>query len=98
LAPADPARHPEHLVAPAETSDIRSDGFDDAGQIDTENGRQRMTRMRRVAAMDLEIERIDRTRLDPDQNLSLLRLGPGNRANPKRRSVAVENRCPHGTI
>jgi len=42
-----------------------------------------MTPMRRLPLAYLEIERIDGTGLDPDQDLSLRRFGAGNRAEGK---------------
>ncbi len=75
---ADAAGHAVDLVARLEPRHVAPGLLDHAGEIDSENGGQRMTRMRRRTGMDLGVERIDPARTYPHQHLARADLGRGD--------------------
>ena len=79
LHTADASRHAIDLVARLEPRDVTPGLFDHAGEIQPENRRQRMARMRRGAGVDLGVERIDPARADSHQHLARADLGRGDR-------------------
>src|SRR5262249_11993943 len=60
----------EDLVALGETFGAR--GLDDSGEVLADHRRERSAR---GAATDLPVDRVDRGRVDPDQDLALVGLG-----------------------
>jgi hypothetical protein len=95
LQAADAAGHPKDLVAGPKGGDAITDSFDHTGQIDAQDRRQRLARVRGLAGANLEVERIDGAGLDRDQNLARLRLRHRHPRDPERGVVAVENRGLH---
>ena len=63
---AHAAGHPIDFVSNAKACDTGSDSFYDTRQVNAENGGERLTRMGGVPRMDLEVERIDAARIDPE--------------------------------
>jgi hypothetical protein len=96
LQTADAAGHSEDFVAAAESRNAGADRFDHPRKIDTQDGRQRLASVTGLPGTDLQIERIDRAGLDPDQDLAGSRCWARDRHDPKRCAGAVENRCLHG--
>jgi hypothetical protein len=95
LQATDPASHAINLVAAAELRHARPDALDDAREIDAQNGPQRMTRVSRLPLAYLDVERIDRARLDPDQHLAGCSLGTRIRTDLKRRVGRVQDDSSH---
>ncbi len=83
---ADAAGHAIDFIDNAELRDAGAELFDDPGHVDAEDGRERMARMRRFALGDLEVERIDRARLDPHEHLSRCWARTGNVCELQRRA------------
>jgi len=67
--PPTPPVHAVDVVAGPEFGHADADGFDRPGEIDAEDRGQRLARMRGLAGAYLEVERVDRARCDPDQDL-----------------------------
>jgi hypothetical protein len=78
LQPADAAGHSVNFVPVSKGRHAVADGLDDARKIDAENGRQGLARMGGLAGANLDVERIDGTGFDPDQNLPPPGLRPGS--------------------
>ena len=49
-----------------------------------------------MAGPNLDVERVDRTGFDPDQNLTRLRMRPRDLRHPERGAGGVEHRGLHG--
>src|SRR5262249_52847001 len=65
--------------------------LDGPGEIEAENGRQRMVRVRGGAGADLDVERIDATCCNAHQRLAGPRDRTRNRGEAKRRLVPFEH-------
>ena len=93
---ADAAGHPIDLVAAAEAGDACSHRLDGAREVQAEDGGQGVAGMRGLAGVDLEVERIDAARIDPDKHLA---RSPGSgremRARRNGAPVGFEDRGLH---
>jgi len=98
LGAANPARHPEDLVARGKVIDRFSRLDDGAGQIQTKHCGQRLTGMGGGARCDLEVERIDPCGMDFDQHLSFGRGGTGDMTQGQRCLGGFRDRGKHGVI
>src|SRR5262245_24682959 len=91
LPAADTAGHSVNLVTTSQARHALARRLDGPGEIEAENGGQRMTRVRGGAGADLEVERIDGACCDTHQHLA----GPGNgtrhRRETKRRRVVLKH-------
>jgi hypothetical protein len=74
------ARHAVAFVATAKAFDVRTDLFDYAGEIHCQDRRQWMAGMSGGAYTELDVERIDATGMDSDQQLPCVRTGRGTSA------------------
>src|SRR5262245_38405634 len=70
LLAADTPCHSVNLVTTAEARNVLARRLDGPGEIEAENGWQRMARMRGGASADLDVERIDGTCRDTHQRLA----------------------------
>jgi hypothetical protein len=93
--PADTADHAEYGITHREPSDAIAHRLHDAGDIETEHGRQWVARVIRAASADLGVERVDAARQRPDQNLSHRRHGRLDRSEPKGRMGTIDEECFH---
>ncbi len=82
LDTADSPGHAIDLVTRLEARDLAPGLFDEAGEVDAENSGHRLARMRRHAGMNLGVERIDRARAHPHQDLARADLGRGKAREP----------------
>src|SRR5215472_12492044 len=95
LQATDAARHSIDFVARLEACDAGSDALDNACDVNAQDGRWRMPRMRGLSLGYLQVKRIDRAGLDPDQDLPLRDLGPHDRLDLKRRAVSRQHSRSH---
>jgi hypothetical protein len=77
-------RHSIDFVAGSEVCNPYSNAFDDTGEINAQDGRQRMPGVRGLSLGYFQVQRINPARLDPDQHLSFGRRGAIDRAEKKR--------------
>ena len=91
LVAADTPGHSVDFVTAAEARSVFARRIDGPGEIEPENGGQRMACVRGVASADLDVERIDSTCYDTHQRLAGPRDGTRNRRETKRRLMLLEH-------
>ena len=69
--------------------------LDNTGNINAQDGRQRMPGVGGLSLGYFQVQRIDPARLDPDQHLAFGRRGALDRSEEKRRSVSGEDERSH---
>src|SRR5580698_5903888 len=84
LQAADAARHSIDFVAGSKACDTCPNALDDTGDINAQDGRQRMPGVRGLSLGYFEVQRIDPARPDPNQYLLFGRLGALDRTEEKR--------------
>jgi hypothetical protein len=96
LQAADTSRHAIDIVAGPEFGHAVADRFDRAREIDAEDGGQGLAGVRGLTGTYLDVERVDRARRDPNQDLPRLRSRPWNGRDPECGAGSVEYRGLHG--
>jgi len=95
---ADAPGHPVDFIARAKPLYTGAHDFDDASEIETQNGGQRMAGMGRRAGIDLGIQRIDATCVDTNQYLSSPRIRASDGTEANRLSRCLSYRRDHGDM
>jgi hypothetical protein len=83
------------LVTGREARHTLADAFDHTGQIQPEPGRQPTLRVRRLTCLDLEVQRVDATRLHPDEHLTRPGFRGGDVPQHQGRAELLQNDRSH---
>jgi len=92
---ADAAGHAVDRVAATKLGDAVADRLDSARQVQAQDGRHGVPRMRGGSGLNLEIQRIDGAREDADEHLTGAGFGPRNANDAEGRARGIDNRGRH---